>query len=190
MLRLIARRTWRFFETFVGPEDHALPPDNFQEDPEPVVAMRTSPTNIGLQLLATTSAWDLGFITLDEMTRRIELAFRSLERMRRFNGHFYNWYELEKLTVLEPAYISTVDSGNLAGHLVALRQACIGLIDEPAFDGRVGILPRHAPFMTLLGNGPLIVRSGSDTHRFTVNGGFLQAVNNTVRVVAEHVKGA
>ncbi len=63
-------------------------------------------------------------------------------------------------------------------------------VTAPAFDGRVGILPRHAPFMTLLGNGPLIVRSGSDTHRFTVNGGFLQAVNNTVRVVAEHVKGA
>jgi F-type H+-transporting ATPase subunit epsilon len=62
-------------------------------------------------------------------------------------------------------------------------------VTAPAFDGQVGILPRHAPFMTLLGNGPLIVRSGSDTHKFTVNGGFLQAVNNTVRVVAEHVKG-
>nr|MBA3759591.1 hypothetical protein [Gemmatimonadales bacterium] len=128
---------WRFFDRFVTEETQWLAPDNFQEDPEPVVAMRTSPTNIGLQLLATTSAWDLGFITLDEMTRRIELAFRSLERMRRFNGHFYNWYELEKLTVLEPAYVSTVDSGNLAGHLVALRQACLGLIDQPAFDGRV-----------------------------------------------------
>ncbi|MEO8090391.1 MAG: glucoamylase family protein, partial [Gemmatimonadales bacterium] len=128
---------WRFFDRFVTEETQWLAPDNFQEDPEPVVAMRTSPTNIGLQLLATTSAWDLGLITLDEMTRRIELAFRSLERMRRFNGHFYNWYELEKLTVLEPAYVSTVDSGNLAGHLVALRQACIGLIDEPVHDGRV-----------------------------------------------------
>jgi F-type H+-transporting ATPase subunit epsilon len=63
-------------------------------------------------------------------------------------------------------------------------------VTAPAFDGQVGILPHHAPFMTLLGNGPLVVRSGSDTHRFTVNGGFLQAVNNTVRVVAEHVKGA
>ena len=128
---------WRFFDRFVTEETQWLAPDNFQEDPDPVVAMRTSPTNIGLQLLATTSAWDLGFITLDEMTRRIELAFRTLERMRRFNGHFYNWYELEKLTVLEPAYVSTVDSGNLAGHLVALRQACLGIIDEPVHDGRV-----------------------------------------------------
>ena len=71
------------------------------------------------------------------MTRRIELAFRSLERMRRFNGHFYNWYELENLTVLEPGYVSTVDSGNLAGHLVALRQACLTLVDQPVYDGRV-----------------------------------------------------
>lgn len=62
-------------------------------------------------------------------------------------------------------------------------------VTAPAFDGQVGILPRHAPFMTLLGHGPLIVRAGSETHRFIVNGGFLQAVNNAVRVVAEQVKG-
>jgi len=128
---------WRFFDRFVTEQTKWLAPDNFQEDPEPVVAMRTSPTNIGLQLLATASAWDLGFITLDDMTRRIELALRSLERMRRFNGHFYNWYELENLTVLEPAYVSTVDSGNLAGHLIALRQGCLTLMDQPVYDGRV-----------------------------------------------------
>ena len=89
--------------------------------------MRTSPTNIGLQLLATVSACDLGFITIESMTARLELAFRALERMRRFRGHFYNWYDLTDLRVLEPAYISTVDSGNLAGHLIALRQACLEL---------------------------------------------------------------
>jgi cyclic beta-1,2-glucan synthetase len=124
---------WRFFDRFVTAETNWLAPDNFQEDPTPVVAMRTSPTNIGLQLLATASAHDLGFITLDDMTRRLELAFRSLERMRRFGGHFYNWYDLHDLRVLEPAYISTVDSGNLAGHLIALRHACIGAIDVPVF---------------------------------------------------------
>ncbi len=128
---------WRFFDRFVGEETQWLAPDNFQEIPTPVVAMRTSPTNMGLQLLATVSAWDLGFITLEEMTRRIELAFRSMERLRRFNGHFYNWYELHNLTVLEPAYVSTVDSGNLAGHLIALRQACLTLMDEPVYDARV-----------------------------------------------------
>ncbi len=128
---------WRFFDRFVTAETGWLAPDNFQETPEPVVAMRTSPTNIGLQLLATVSAQDLGFLALDDMTRRLELAFRSLERMRRLHGHFYNWYDLLDLSVLEPAYVSTVDSGNFAGHLIALRQACLALVDEPVLDARL-----------------------------------------------------
>ena len=122
---------WRFFDRFVTAESQWLAPDNFQEDPAPVVAMRTSPTNIGLQLLATMSARDLGFITTREMVRRLELAFRSLERMRRFRGHFFNWYDLHDLRVLEPAYVSTVDSGNLAGHLIAVRQACLAIQETP-----------------------------------------------------------
>jgi cyclic beta-1,2-glucan synthetase len=125
-----ARLHWHFFERFVTAETNWLAPDNFQEDPSPVVAMRTSPTNIGLQLLATVSAYDLGFIPAEDMTRRLELAFRSLERMRRFRGHFFNWYDLRDLSVLEPAYVSTVDSGNLAGHLIALRQACLAIRDD------------------------------------------------------------
>ncbi len=128
---------WRFFERFVTEETNWLAPDNFQEDPNPVVAMRTSPTNIGLQLLATASARELGFIGIEEMTGRLERAFRSLERMRRFRGHFYNWYELRDLQVLEPAYVSTVDSGNLAGHLIALHHACRGMLDEPVLDASV-----------------------------------------------------
>ena len=127
---------WRFFERFANEDTHWLAPDNFQEEPEPVVAMRTSPTNIGLQLLATVSAWDLGFIPLDVMAVRLELVLRSLEHMRRHQGHFFNWYDLRDLSVLEPAYVSTVDSGNLAGHLVALRQACLAAIDEPLLDAR------------------------------------------------------
>ncbi|MBR9988630.1 MAG: hypothetical protein KFH98_02685, partial [Gemmatimonadetes bacterium] len=111
---------WRYFDRFVTEETHWLVPDNFQDDPAPVVAMRTSPTNIGLQLLAIGSAHDLGFIGTDEMARRLELVFRSLERMRRFRGHFFNWYDLRDLPVLDPAYVSTVDSGNLAGHLLAV----------------------------------------------------------------------
>ena len=125
---------WRYFDRFVTAATQWLAPDNYQEDPDPVVAMRTSPTNIGLQLLATVSAHDLGFITVEEMTQRLEHAVRSLERMRRFRGHFYNWYELHDLQVLEPAYISTVDSGNFAGHLIALRHACLTIPDEPLFD--------------------------------------------------------
>ena len=119
-----ARAHWEFFATFVNEGTAWLAPDNFQEDPEPVVALRTSPTNIGLQLLATLSAHDLGFIGLDDATERLERAFASLARLRRHRGHFLNWYSLPDLEVLEPSYVSTVDSGNLAGHLIALRQAC------------------------------------------------------------------
>jgi cyclic beta-1,2-glucan glucanotransferase len=120
-----AQLHWQYFDSFVSAETNWLAPDNFQEDPTPVTAMRTSPTNIGLQLLSTVTAHDLGFISLEDMIRRIERAFRSLDRMQRFRGHFFNWYDLHDLRVLEPAYISTVDSGNLAGHLIALRQACL-----------------------------------------------------------------
>ena len=123
--RELALRHWRYFDRFVEARTQWLVPDNVQEEPGAAVAMRTSPTNIGLQLLAIGSARDLGFITLDDMTRRLELVFRSLERMRRFRGHFFNWYDLHDLSVLEPAYVSTVDSGNLAGHLLAVRQACL-----------------------------------------------------------------
>ncbi len=122
---------WRFFDRFVGAESNGLVPDNFQEDPAPVVALRTSPTNIGLQLLATVSAYDLGFITVEDMTARLERAFDALGRMNRFRGHFYNWYDLTDLRVLDPGYISTVDSGNLAGHLIALRQALLAMPQQP-----------------------------------------------------------
>ena len=125
---------WKYFDEFVDATTHWLAPDNFQEDPTPEVAMRVSPTNIGLQLLSTVSACDLGFIGMDDMARRLELVFRSLERMHRFRGHFYNWYDLHDLRVLEPAYISTVDSGNLCGHLIAVRQACLEMADS----GEVG----------------------------------------------------
>jgi cyclic beta-1,2-glucan synthetase len=125
-----ARLHWNFFEQFVTESTQWLAPDNFQEDPEPVVAARTSPTNIGLQLMSIVAARDLGFITLESMIDRLERVFRSLERMRRYRGHFYNWYNLHDLHVMEPAYISTVDSGNFAGHLIAVKQACLEAVRE------------------------------------------------------------
>jgi len=132
-----ALRHWRYFDRFVSADTHWLVPDNFQVTPEPVVATRTSPTNIGLQLLSTMSACDLGFLTRGEMLDRLELAFDSLDRMPTLQGHFYNWYDLQELRVLEPPYVSTVDSGNLAGHLVALAQGCLGMIDGPVDDARL-----------------------------------------------------
>jgi cyclic beta-1,2-glucan synthetase len=130
-LRLTARRTWRFFETFVGPEDHGLPPDNFQDDPTPVVAHRTSPTDIGMYLLATVTARDFGWIGTLEMVERLEATLAAIGSLERFRGHLYNWYDTRDLHRLEPAYVSSVDSGNLAGHLLALSNACRQMIDQP-----------------------------------------------------------
>lgn len=123
-LRLIARRTWRFFEAFVSPEDHALPPDNFQEDPKPVVAHRTSPTNIGLYLLSTLAARDLGWLGTVEASERLEATLTTMSRLELFRGHLYNWYDTRTLHPLDPQYVSSVDSGNLAGHLVVLGNGC------------------------------------------------------------------
>ncbi len=136
-LRSTARLTWRYFEAFVTPSDHMLPPDNFQEDPAPVLARRTSPTNFGLYLLSTASAHDFGWIGLADAVERLEATFATMARMPRFRGHFYNWYATEDLRPLEPRYISTVDSGNLAGHLIALANACqhwrSGMGDRPLY---------------------------------------------------------
>jgi len=123
-LRLIARRTWRFFETFVTEANNFLPPDNFQETPRPVVAQRTSPTNIGLYLLSVTVAKDMGWIGQSEAVTRLEQTLTTMQRMPRYRGHLYNWHDTRDLRVLDPAYVSSVDSGNLAGHLIAVAQAC------------------------------------------------------------------
>ncbi len=122
-LRLTARRTWRFFETFVTNADHMLPPDNFQEDPAPVLAHRTSPTNLGLYLLSVVSARDFGWIGTIEAIERLEATLSTMAGLARFRGHFYNWYDTRDLRPLDPQYISSVDSGNLAGHLIALANA-------------------------------------------------------------------
>ena len=131
LLRLTARRTWRFFTTFVTAADNWLPPDNFQEEPHPVIAHRSSPTNFGLYLLSVVAARDFGWIGLSAATDRLEDSLETLERLPRFRGHFYNWYETQELRTLEPKYISSVDSGNLAGHLIALSQACKEMVKLP-----------------------------------------------------------
>ena len=123
-LRRTARRTWRYFEVLVGAADNWLPPDNFQEDPTPEVAHRTSPTNIGLYLLSVVSARDFGWIGASEAIERLEATLGTMVRMPRFRGHFYNWYDTRDLRVLDPKYISSVDSGNLGGHLIAVANAC------------------------------------------------------------------
>jgi len=136
----LARRTWSFFQAWVREQDNWLPPDNIQEHPALVVARRTSPTNIGLSLLANLSAWDFGYLQQGAVAERTALAFGTLDQLPRHRGHFLNWYDTETLAPLPPRYVSTVDSGNLAGHLLTLRQGLLALVDAPVlaphtFDG-------------------------------------------------------
>ncbi|PVE41395.1 GH36-type glycosyl hydrolase domain-containing protein [Limnohabitans planktonicus] len=139
-LRRMARRTWSFFEQFVNAENHWLPPDNFQEHPVADVDHRTSPTNMGLSLLATLTAYDLGYISVGNLLERSNNSLQSMLQLERHAGHFYNWYDTKTLEPLLPRYVSSVDSGNLSGHLLTLRPALLALADQPifhphAFDG-------------------------------------------------------
>ncbi|HEY8660253.1 MAG TPA: glucoamylase family protein [Hanamia sp.] len=129
-LQKLARKTWSFFEHFVTIEDNWLPPDNFQEQPAEQIAHRTSPTNIGLSLLASLSACDFGYITTSELIERTTNTLNTMQKMERYKGHFYNWYDTESLNILFPKYISTVDSGNLAGYLLVLRQGLLAIPNQ------------------------------------------------------------
>jgi cellobiose phosphorylase len=129
-LRKLSRKTWAFFETFVGPDDHWLPPDSYQEYRVATVAHRTSPTNMGLALLANLSAYDFGYLPAGQLVERTANAFRTMESMERHRGHFYNWYDTQSLRPLPPLYVSTVDSGNLAAHLLTLRPGLLALPDH------------------------------------------------------------
>jgi hypothetical protein len=130
-LRRTARKTWRYFETFVNAESHHLPPDNFQEHPGPMLARRTSPTNIGLGLLSTLAAHDFGFIRTSDMVARLERTLTTLEGLERFEGHVLNWYDTSSLAGLLPRYVSAVDSGNLAGSLLSLAGGLRRAAREP-----------------------------------------------------------
>lgn len=130
-LRLTARQTWRYFDQFVTPLEHMLPPDNFQEEPVAVIAHRTSPTNIGLYLLSTVAARDFGWTGLSDTMVRLEATMQVLKQMSKYRGHLFNWYGTLDLRVLDPPYISSVDSGNLAGHLIALANACEAWAEHP-----------------------------------------------------------
>lgn len=130
-LRTAARRTWRYFEDFVGPDDNWLPADNFQAYPAPAIASRTSPTNIGMSLLADLAAVDFGYLTVGECLQRIDNTLTTMERLERYRGHLYNWYDTRTLKPLHPQYVSSVDSGNLAGSLLTLQAGLAELKNQP-----------------------------------------------------------
>ena len=155
-LHLVSRKTWAFFETFVGRDDHWLPPDNVQESPAARLARRTSPTNMGLALLANLSAYDFGYLPAGQLIERTRHAFATMQKLERHRGHFYNWYDTQSLQPLQPNYISTVDSGNLAGHLLTLRPGLASLADQPILAPRwlEGI---DDTFRTLLAAAPQLL---------------------------------
>ncbi len=123
-LRLVARRTWLFFETFAGPDDNWLPPDNYQAAPHEDIAHRSSPTNTGMLFLSALTAWDLGHIGRRDLAARMAGALDALDRLESHAGHTLNWFDTRTLEPLEPRYVSTVDSGNLAVSLVTLSAGC------------------------------------------------------------------
>jgi len=157
-LRKTARRTWEYFARFTGPGHHWLPPDNFQQDPPIGEATRTSPTNMGMALLGNLAAWDFGYVSAGTLLDRTRQAFRTMEELPRHRGHFFNWYDTGTLAPAPPRYVSTADSGNLSGSLVALKAGLADLADLPILPPRwrqgledvIGILleeldrPEHA----------------------------------------------
>jgi len=177
-LRKLARKTWRFFETFVGPEDNWLPPDSYQEAPVEVIAHRTSPTNMGLSLLANLAAYDFGYISARRLIERTTRALQTMEGMERTSGHFYNWYDTTTLRPLAPLYVSTVDSGNLAGHLLTLRPGLHEMADSKAlspqaFDGLRDTL-------SLLADAAQAARSSETPDQ---NGGFAGTLDEIDRLL-------
>ena len=133
LLLQVTRRTWGFFERFVGPEDHWLPPDHYQESPVGTIAHHTSPTNIGLLLTSTLAAYDLGYVDQRGLAARLSTTLDSMDQLERYHGHILNWYDTQTLQPLSPRYISTVDSGNLAACLIVTAQACKTMPDELIF---------------------------------------------------------
>lgn len=159
-LRVSARKTWHFFDTFVSARENWLPPDNFQEDPNPVIATRTSPTNIGLSLLANLAARDLGYLSVQRLIQRTQNTFGTMQKLERHRGHFYNWYETRTLQPLHPLYVSSVDSGNLAGHLLTLAAGLREQADEPIYTPQIfsGLLDTLKILMGLAGENAVLLQ--------------------------------
>ena len=132
-LRILARKTWAFFDQYVGPDDHWLPPDNIQQAPKAAIAHRTSPTNMGMSLLAHLAAHDFGYLSTERLLTRLAASLDSMDGLERYQRHFYNWYDTQTREPLRPQYVSTVDSGNLSGLLLTLHAGLAQLPDAPMF---------------------------------------------------------
>ncbi len=133
-LRTTARKTWRYYEEFVNNRNNYLAPDNYQEEPPNGIAYRTSPTNIGLGMLAALCARDFGYIGTDEMYKIIKRTVSTIEKLDKWKGHLYNWYDTRSLNTLRPRYISTVDSGNFVCYLITLKEGLLDYLNRPLIE--------------------------------------------------------
>jgi cyclic beta-1,2-glucan synthetase len=154
-LREIARRQWRYFDDFVSAETSWLPPDNYQVSPRNELAMRTSPTNIGLWILSLLAARDFGYQTVDQVLEKLSLTMRTIGELQRFEGHLLNWYDVRSLAPLEPRYVSSVDSGNLLGALWTLEHGLEEMLQAPILDSAVfsGLRDTGRILRRILGRG-------------------------------------
>ena len=121
---------WRYMTDFLQEKTNYLPPDNYQETPLGITADRTSPTNIGLCMLCVVSAHDFKLISSSQMIDYLTKITDTVFKMEKFNGHLYNWYDNATLSLLEPKYVSSVDSGNFIACLITLKQALLELDSE------------------------------------------------------------
>lgn len=142
----VGKRTWQFFKDYLVKENNYLPPDNHQEDRKPKAIKRTSSTNIGLALLAVISSYDLGYETQKNTLELLNKMIDTIYNLQKWNGHLYNWYNIETLEPLRPRYISSVDSGNFVGYLYVVKQF---LIQNGQEDTRIDELIEHTDFTKL-----------------------------------------
>ena len=176
VLRKTARRTWRYFDTFATAADAWLAPDNYQDNDTPKLARRTSPTNIGMGLLSVLAAHDLGYLSTHRLVRRLTATLRTLESLERYRGHFLNWYSTATLAPLHPRYVSTVDSGNLAGALIAVTQGLLQLEEHPQQEAQ--------RFAGLADTADLLAEVSSSSDRSTGNRQTLSEINHLARDIA------
>ena len=183
-LRKLSRKTWSFFERFVSAEDHWLPPDNYQESPAPAIGHRTSPTNMGLALLANLSAYDFGYLSAAQLLQRTDAAFQAMGALERHRGHFYNWYETQALKPLSPLYVSTVDSGNLVAHVLTLESGLVALADQKILAPRLfhGLLDALGVFLD-------VVNEGLPSHSERTQPAFLQAIELQAAELRDELEG-
>lgn len=180
MLNELARETWRFFELYVDEQGNWLPPDNVQLEPGPMIARRTSPTNIGMYMLSCVCARDLGFIESEEMHYRLARTAGTLERMEKWRGHIYNWYDIDTLNVLPPAHISSVDSGNLAAALLACANAC----GEEALTARLRALAENMDMTALYDDSRKLFYISYDVPNETYSASYYDLMASEARILS------